>query len=152
MVMSASGHMKPGAEMVVDESLSRFWSRFGWERVSKQDAKVVYRMSSRKRCTSEVIAFIILQHLNLLDSTTRYYCTSTKREDELLVAYAKEDLFLVDNITSGIHAWVLKKMFPSIKLKLSRQSSANLTEEEQQAYPRLVEWWETYGSKHIQFV
>lgn len=148
-----SCHLKPGAEIVVHDSSSQYWSRFGWEKVSKQSSQVVYKLSSKKkRSVSEMMAFILLEYLHLLDSTTRYYCTSIQREEELRVAYAKEDSFLVNNITSGIHAWVLKRMYPAIKLKLARQSSLNVTREEQESYPHMVKWWETYGSPNIQFV
>ncbi len=95
--------------------------------------------SSRIASVSEAIYSIVKNALPIpSSSTTVYYCPSKAREKELRKAYEKDSSFSVDNVTSGIHAIVLKSLFPNIKIKTETERS--FSDEEKQLFPLMVKF------------
>lgn len=91
-------------------------------------------------CVSELLHQAVLAFLPVpTTSTIKYYCASSQREKELLTAYEKDESYTVDNITSGIHALVLKSLLPKIEIKADPVGKC-FTEEEKLLYPRILEY------------
>ena len=77
---------------------------------------------------SETMRDIIYEYADLNSVTgIKYYTSSQVREDEILTAYASDKYFNVTNITSGIHAAILKCIIPTIKINIKRLENDKLS-------------------------
>jgi len=95
-----------------------------------------------KTCVSEYLNRIFCRYINV-KSNIRYYVTSREREDEICKAYKNDVSFLVDNVTSALHACVLKMLLPAISITISKQARA-LVPEEKELFPKSIEFLQNY--------
>ncbi len=92
------------------------------------------------KSVSEYIYEICCEYLQIspTKNAIKYYSTSLEREKEVRKAYRQDTVFGVCNVTSGIHAFVLKVMFPSIKIILEAPTARHPQEEE--LFPKMVDF------------
>lgn len=77
-----------------------------------------FKSINTAKSVSEYLYDIMYRHLDLSDSSVRYYVISKEREDELRKAYQTDTLFKVENVTTAFHAMVLKVLFPNISVEI----------------------------------
>jgi len=116
--------------------------------------KGVLQSDRSSKCMSEYMSEIIYKYLDSSlfniamfhrnSNRIRYYVTTMERELEIFRAYKNDHTYIVDSVTSGIHACVLKSLFP--KMQIQFKEGSHRTEEEKQFYPKILQFINTYIS------
>lgn len=95
-------------------------------------------------CMSEYLYGIICHYLGINSKTNeiRYYVTSLEREKEIYKAYKNETSYVVTNVTSGIHASILKILIPKIQIQIA--DGIFLMEQDKILYSKMIQFLKTY--------